>query len=105
MFAPGLPMARPRCTACTHVAVRGERLSRRNLRNEKVRDSSLLSSTIVMSEDMTGGLNLTAGIQGLWMSPVCSLIRCPVVAWMMQPSRPSNGVAKNAGWSDRQCPA
>jgi hypothetical protein len=28
MFAPDLPIARPRCTACTYVDVRGQRLSR-----------------------------------------------------------------------------
>jgi hypothetical protein len=35
-----------------------------NIRNEKVRDSSLLSSTIVMSEDITEGLNLYCGYSG-----------------------------------------
>ena len=40
--------------------------TRRNLRNEKVRDSSLLSSTIVISKtSRTACLNLHAGIPGL----------------------------------------
>ena len=41
MFAPDLPKARSRCTACTYVDVRGERRAgRHNLRNEKVKGSN-----------------------------------------------------------------
>lgn len=64
-----VPHVRPDHDQDAHNARRVARNTRSappgaNLRNEKVRDSSLLSSTIVMSEDMTGRPEPYCGYSG-----------------------------------------
>jgi hypothetical protein len=75
-----------------HALADSDRPCRRSLRNEKVRDSSLLSSTIVMSEDMTGR-----------PEPYCGYSGALDVSGLLTDSLPGGGVDDAAVEAVKRC--